>query len=872
MSDDQTNKPATPTDDATVFRGDATVLRSPTITDSDTTGGPGDEPIIPQAGQFKVLKSRFVLEDRVGSGGMGSVFRAKDLRKVEARDNKPYLAVKVLNNDFKKHPEAFIALEREASKSQSLRHKNIVSIFDFDKDGDTPFITMELLEGQELSDLLKAYPSGLPQELAWPLVKGMIEGLAHAHAEGVVHADFKPGNIYVTHNNEARILDFGIARAMRMNHGEEDTDFDPAKLAALTPAYASREMLQGDNPEVRDDIYALGVVIYMIFTGTHPYGRMPATDASREGLQPDRVKSLTRSQWRTLERCLSFNRKDRPENAQQILDGFFARASWKNITLASAAAAVLLAGGLFTSAYTQQNNINSVKAEVRTETLMYAQIQRISDLLENPRFDAEWNQMLSSELQTLRTVAPRSPAYDAMLGRINDTFGQEIANKGNLDEAFGLYLGGIQYGFTDELAITLEAQLLESLENRARTPLNADWLKAVESELSYHQRFFPKSSVLAAVRQEVLEHLASEIQRIQSVDDEVLVRVAEQAWNTFAPEMFDATTYEKTAAAIANVVKQANNQEAHRALRRLERQVDEQIGQILNVSCLRLDLDLLAAELKQIARRAPSLDRKFKQVSVDKVAGCVKRLGALDPDRALSFQRQAIVHFGRAPELLRTGIDPCSMQYLVGNGATPGPGGSCVDVVGDSVSAHAEVPKGPKLVVLSDGAQKYAISKYEISWKDVASFCGANQSCAEVNWPSQDHFELPVTGLPVEIVEAYAAWLSDQTGYIYRLPTQEEWANAVGVEVDPNRNCRVEFAGVRRGGKALAIDAGKVNSAGLVHALGNVQELVRLEAGDYGAVGGTYQDPIELCRAGTLRQVSLDGDQLTGFRLVREVS
>ena len=112
-----------------------------------------------------VLKSRFVLEEKLGSGGMGTVYKARDLRKVEARDRNPFVAVKVLNAEFSAHPEAFIALQREASKSQSLSHPNVVSIFDFDKDGDTPFMTMELLQGRELSDLLRSYPNGLPDEL-----------------------------------------------------------------------------------------------------------------------------------------------------------------------------------------------------------------------------------------------------------------------------------------------------------------------------------------------------------------------------------------------------------------------------------------------------------------------------------------------------------------------------------------------------------------------------------------------------------------------------------------------------------------------------------------------------------------------------------
>ena len=341
---EQTPREDIPADDSevTVFR-DPTLLRdadSVSISESATSSWRNLEgQVTEDAGAVtpRVLKQRFVLEERIGAGGMGTVYRAKDLRKVEARDSRPFIAVKVLNNDFRQHPEAFIALEREASKSQGLRHSNIVSIFDFDKDSDIPFITMELLEGTELAELLRAYPNGLPQEQAWQIIEGMVKGLAHAHEEGVVHADFKPGNVFVT-KRSAKILDFGIARAMRMNHAGEDTDFDPARLAALTPAYASREMLNGDNPEPRDDLYSLGVVMYMILSGHHPYGRLPAHEAAQENLKPERIKSLSSRRWRVLQQCLQFNRQARPDSAQDVFEALFGKSVWHRWGIAAACA------------------------------------------------------------------------------------------------------------------------------------------------------------------------------------------------------------------------------------------------------------------------------------------------------------------------------------------------------------------------------------------------------------------------------------------------------------------------------------------------------------------------------------------------------
>ena len=320
------DEPTEPLRDGAASGDDATVMRAPSVSGGGTGMTLTNSAALRTAASWssglaaagdtqapRVLKQRFVLEERIGSGGMGTVFRARDQRKVEARDTQPYIAIKVLNNDFRQHPEAFVALEREASKSQALRHSNIVSIFDFDKDGDVPFMTMELLEGAELADLLRRYPSGLPRDMAWSVIRGMVEGLKHAHHEGVVHADFKPGNVFVTDRKTAKVLDFGIARAIRTHQGApasvaEHTEFDAGRLAALTPAYASREMLNGDNPEPRDDLFSLGVVIYMVLTGRHPFGRLPANEAADEGLRPERIKEISRRQWRTIDACLAFSR------------------------------------------------------------------------------------------------------------------------------------------------------------------------------------------------------------------------------------------------------------------------------------------------------------------------------------------------------------------------------------------------------------------------------------------------------------------------------------------------------------------------------------------------------------------------------------
>ena len=101
------------------------------------------------------LKDRFVLEKKLGSGGMGVVYLATDERKVEARDRDPHIAIKVLNDAFRHHPDSLVALQREARRTQELAHENIVRVYDFDKDGSVVFMTMEYVRGDDLKQLIR---------------------------------------------------------------------------------------------------------------------------------------------------------------------------------------------------------------------------------------------------------------------------------------------------------------------------------------------------------------------------------------------------------------------------------------------------------------------------------------------------------------------------------------------------------------------------------------------------------------------------------------------------------------------------------------------------------------------------------------------
>ena len=274
-----------------------------------------------------IIRGRFKLEKVLGVGGMGKVFKALDLLKAEAKDRKPYVAVKLLNDNFRDHPEAFISLQREASRQQKLSHPNIATVYDFDRvggPGTAVYITMELMEGVEIKDFIKKKvkpKNGLPFDKAYGIIKQIGNGLTYAHEHQLVHSDFKPSNAFLCNNGKVKTLDFGIARAVEnpITGDLTQTLFDPGKLGALTPAYASHEQLEGKEPDIRDDVYALGCVAYELLTGEHPFKKVPANKAREARLVPPYIKSLNKIQNTALRGAVSFFRSDRSPSISHFI-------------------------------------------------------------------------------------------------------------------------------------------------------------------------------------------------------------------------------------------------------------------------------------------------------------------------------------------------------------------------------------------------------------------------------------------------------------------------------------------------------------------------------------------------------------------------
>lgn len=296
-----------------------------------------------QSGKGRLLKKRFLLEEVLGHGGMGTVYKTKDLRKVEAEDPNPYIATKILNQDFKDHPDAFVTLQQETAKSQTLAHPNIVTVHDFDREGDTLFMTMELLEGQPLDQLIKAQRNkGLPKDQVWKIAKDLCAALAYAHQRQLIHADFKPGNVFVNTDGSAKVLDFGIARAASKE--VQKHKFDAGQLGALTPAYATIEMVKDEPLCFSDDVYALACVIYEMLAGRHPYNNRSAFEAHQQKLVPKRLDKLNAREWKALSHALALTKAERTVSIAQFSDELFPKRNPLVLTAAVGFALASLAG------------------------------------------------------------------------------------------------------------------------------------------------------------------------------------------------------------------------------------------------------------------------------------------------------------------------------------------------------------------------------------------------------------------------------------------------------------------------------------------------------------------------------------------------
>jgi TolB-like protein/Flp pilus assembly protein TadD len=254
---------------------------------------------------------------------MGVVYRARDTRL------KREVAIKVLPDDVAASPDRLARFEREATTVAALNHPNIVTLHSFEEAAGMRFLTMELVEGRDLSHLVA--PGGLPLARILELVIPVADALVAAHEKGVVHRDLKPANVMVTHEGRVKVLDFGLAKLVHADPSRPETrtvtmaaPLTMAEQVVGTAPYMAPEQIVGEALDSRTDLFSFGVLVYELATGRRPFaGRtnLEVTSAILHGNAPSLTSvraDLPADLDRIVGRCLEKDPRARFQTASDV--------------------------------------------------------------------------------------------------------------------------------------------------------------------------------------------------------------------------------------------------------------------------------------------------------------------------------------------------------------------------------------------------------------------------------------------------------------------------------------------------------------------------------------------------------------------------
>ncbi len=253
-----------------------------------------------------LLASRYRIVSCLGKGGMGEVFRADDLILGQP------VALKFLPESAKSNVNLLTRFYDEVRIARQISHKNVCRVYDIGEVDGQPYLSMEYIDGEDLGSLLRRI-GRLPSDKATEFARKLCAGVAAAHAQGVLHRDLKPANIMIDARGELRVTDFGLAAIAEQLKGDE--------IRNGTPAYMSPEQLTGTEVSAQSDLYAVGLILYEMFTGKLPFEAETIAEITRLR-QESRVTNpstligdLDKSVERAILRCLEPNPKMRPASA-----------------------------------------------------------------------------------------------------------------------------------------------------------------------------------------------------------------------------------------------------------------------------------------------------------------------------------------------------------------------------------------------------------------------------------------------------------------------------------------------------------------------------------------------------------------------------
>ena len=371
-----------------------------------------------------VLEDRYEVEEFIGHGGMGEVYRAFD------RLIRQQVAIKTLRSELASDPVLAARLRREVQLAWRVTHTNICRLYDIghfkrNDDGEVVFLSMELLRGETLSEFLRDRP--VPIELATEIASQITAGLAAAHSAGIIHRDFKSANIFVTRDpggsTRAVISDFGVAQEATPVFGENATAFGLSAIVG-TPAYMAPEQLEGKPVTTAADIYSLGIVLFEMVSR-----RLPIEEASPVGIALRRIREpapdvrdlapdVPRRWAMTIAACLERDPSKRPQSAESVREMLLGEVNPPRPRLSRRDILITAASGLGTAAaclaIAFRTNSRPISPEARTHYELGLEFAKRRTEENLSQAVAEYEKAVKIEPDYAAAWAGLADAYSAM--------------------------------------------------------------------------------------------------------------------------------------------------------------------------------------------------------------------------------------------------------------------------------------------------------------------------------------------------------------------------------------------------------------------------------------------------------------------------
>ena len=445
------------------------------------------------------IESRYQILEKIGSGGAGVVYKARD------RDTGAILALKVLHAHIANTPELLQSLKSELLLARKITHKNICRVYDLNRLGDASAISMEFIEGESLRGLLKRERT-LPVESGLRLIRQVLAGIGEAHAQNVVHRDLKPENILIGADGVVKVMDFGVARSV-------DPGATHTATLSGTPAYMSPEQAQARASDARTDIYSLGLIMYELFTGRMAFTGDNAVSVALKQINeaPATPRAVAQTIPETVEaiilKCIEKDPQQRFQSARELdaaigdyLDGntrltfqatpsrlaASAKPVGSRTKWISASAAVLLLAGVIALIYRLSSHAPAAQAQ-----LVRVLITDFDNQTGESVFDGTLEPMLGLALEgapfinVYRQADARNSAAQLRPGatKIDESLGLLVATRDGVNVVISGAISKQQTAYKLSIRVITDPQSGQNVVTRDATAKNKDGILSAVAEI-----------------------------------------------------------------------------------------------------------------------------------------------------------------------------------------------------------------------------------------------------------------------------------------------------------------------------------------------------------------------------------------------------